>query len=79
MQLGEAIKVLDMSMPKYDEIKPYKASVENVKSLSMTPDKSGNVGIPASAKKKGMPISSVLPSTGKKGPKAKTSSDGYNF
>jgi hypothetical protein len=80
VQVADTVKELDMSMPSYDEIKPYKASVENVKSLSVTSQKGGNVGVSASEKKKSMPLSSVLPSMGKKGPKQeKTSPEGYTF
>ena len=79
MQIADSIKVLDMSLPAYDEIKTFKASVENVKSLSVTPAKGESIGIPTSQKKKGTPMSSVLPSVDKKGPKQKTSPEGYSF
>ena len=79
MQLATAVKMLDMSMPNYDEIKPFKTSVENVKSLSMAPEKGSKMGISASAKKRNTPLSSVRPNTEKKVPKVKTSSDGYIF
>jgi hypothetical protein len=44
--VSEAIKVLDMSLPSYDDVKSYKASVETVKSLSATPSKepAGSLG-----------------------------------
>jgi hypothetical protein len=79
VQLASSAKNLDMSMPKYDEIKSFKASVENVKSLSMAPEKGGNMGISASAKKRNTPLRSVRPNTEKNFPKVKTSSDGYTF
>jgi hypothetical protein len=31
--VADQIKTLDMSLPSYDEVKSFKASVENVKSL----------------------------------------------
>lgn len=75
MQVADTVKELDMSMPSYNEIKSFKASVETVKSLSVAP-KGGSSG----EKKKDIPLSSVLPSMGKKGPKQeKTSPEGYTF
>jgi hypothetical protein len=68
MHTADSVKMLDMSMPKYDEVKSYKASVETVKSLYVEPTQSGNVGIPASQLKKkgGLPASNVVPATEKK-------------
>jgi hypothetical protein len=52
-------------MPSYGEIKGYKASVENVKSLAAPEGKAEAVGTAASRKKKEKDASSVLPSVGK--------------
>jgi hypothetical protein len=80
VQIADAVKTLDMSMPSYSDIKGFKSSVENVKSLSVQETKGGSgggVGISASQKKRGMPMSSVLPSMGKKSAKAKSSENKY--
>jgi len=71
VQVADATKTLDMSLPTYDDVKSYKASTENVPGLTVTAGK-GGTGIPVSqAKRGGMPASSVLPSMGKKSAKEK--------
>lgn len=89
VQIAEAIKTLDMSLPSYDDVKSYKASVENVKSLSVTPptksstsstsqDKKAKINMDAEEKNSGgFNAASFLPSLGKQGPK--TSPEGYTF
>jgi hypothetical protein len=52
--------------------------------MYFSPKKSGALGIATSAKKRGgNPVSNILPSMNKEGPKTKkeknTSPDGYNF
>jgi hypothetical protein len=37
IQIADTVKELDFSLPSYDDIKSYKASIENVKSLSVAP------------------------------------------
>ena len=71
LQIADQIKLLDMSLPSYDDVKSSKASVENVKSLSVAPGKGGSAGVSSGQKKKGFPVSSVLPSMGKKSAKEK--------
>jgi hypothetical protein len=77
LSVADEVKMLDMSLPSYGDIKDPKASAGNVKSLTVTPPKGGSLGISAGLKKKGVPMSSVLPSMGKKGPKKKSSGLGY--
>lgn len=69
--VADQIKTLDMSLPSYDEVKSFKASVENVKSLSVQSGPSGSVGATTEDKKKGLSASSVLPSMNKKSAKEK--------
>lgn len=47
IQISEKIKELDFSLPSYDDIKSYKASTENVESLTIktTPIKPGSLGL----------------------------------
>ena len=78
LQVSDAIKTLDMSLPSYGDIKNPTASIENVESLSVKviPGSSGGgggggAGVTKSLKKTGIPMSSVLPSMGKKSAKAK--------
>mmetsp|Transcript_29875 Transcript_29875/g.82022 ORF Transcript_29875/g.82022 Transcript_29875/m.82022 type:complete len:156 (-) Transcript_29875:86-553(-) len=72
MLVADAIKTLDMSLPTYGDISSSKASVDNVKSLSVDPSKVPK-GIPASQSKKS---TSSKPVEKKK---KKTSVSGYVF
>jgi hypothetical protein len=81
-----------MSLPSYDEVKSYKASVETVKSLAVTPPTTNNkpIGLRTTADKErssddeskeekgGLSVSTFLPSMGKQGPKS-SSPQGYSF
>jgi hypothetical protein len=82
-----------MSLPSYDEVKSYKASVETVKSLVVTPSTTNNkpIGLRTTADKEsssaadeskeekgGLSVSTFLPSMGKQGPKS-SSPQGYSF
>lgn len=71
VQVADAVKTLDMSLPSYSDLKDSKSSIENVPSLSVAPSAGGGSGISRSQRKAGMPVSSVLPSMGKKSAKAK--------
>jgi len=82
VEVADAIKTLDMSLPSYGEIKGSKASIENVPSLAAPPSQGGgSVGVSTKKKKKssgggeggggGMSMSTFLPSMGKQGPKTK--------
>lgn len=62
-------------MPSYDDVKGFKASVENVPGLSLPQGEVQKMGILSSQKKKnGLPASSVLPSMGKTSAKDKEES-----
>jgi hypothetical protein len=94
VQIADSVRTLDMSMPKYDDLKSYKASVENVPGLSV-PGASisrGRVRVPSVERPQeengGMPVSSFLPSMGKKSaevkaaekqPTGKISTPSYDF
>jgi hypothetical protein len=84
IQVAETIKELDFSLPKYDDIKSYKASAENVESLTIkvSPIKPGSLGLSTASSSGVVPssasdddsnpvnsvMSSLLPSLSKKGP-----------
>lgn len=84
MMVADSVKMLDMSLPSYGDISDSKTSVENTKSLYLDPSTTKGMGIAASQKKKGIPMSSVLPSMGKesadkKKKKPSSSVGDYNF
>ncbi|KAL7558600.1 hypothetical protein ACA910_001300 [Epithemia clementina (nom. ined.)] len=82
MLVAEAIKTLDMSLPSYSDISSSKASVENVKSLSVDPATTKAVGVSSSTRKTGMSSygSSSSSSSSSKKKKSKSSSmPGYDF
>jgi hypothetical protein len=87
--IADQIKELDMSMPSYDDIKSSKASVENVKSLSVplkTTTEESSSSIAALQKKKSpSPTNSNVPSVKKSSKEKKKlsnsnlGSQGYEF
>jgi len=74
LQVSEAIKTLDFSMPSYDKISNYKASISNVDGLAVEPLEQEEVKpekvtkAKAPAKEGGSFASGFLPSMSKKGP-----------
>jgi hypothetical protein len=107
IQIADNVKELDFSLPSYEDIKSFKASAENVKSLTVQPkpfdpksislrtsssmvQTNDAAGVTTSAASSddatttsssfsSNPLSSILPSMSKKGPKQKVSYDGYTF
>jgi hypothetical protein len=104
IQIADTVKELDFSLPSYDDIKSYKASAENVQSLTVAPKafdpasiylrtsssssvqsssststETNTSGDAASNTETNPVLSSILPSLSKKGPKQRTSNDGYTF
>jgi hypothetical protein len=55
VQIAEAIKTLDFSLPSYDELKDPKASTENTKSLYVDPALVNKYGVVTSQSKNTSP------------------------
>lgn len=78
LQIADTIKTLDMSLPSYTDIKDSKASVSNVKSLSVDEPTKALVSTMKSRKKvetksdddTNAALSAILPSMGKKSAEA---------
>jgi hypothetical protein len=79
LQVADEIKTLDMSMPSYEDIKSYKASVETVETLA-APSASDqgtkkNVSIMKVTNPKARPLVLEFPGSAKKGTETKGSTD----
>jgi hypothetical protein len=61
--ISETIKVLDMSLPTYDDVKSSKASVSNVKSLYVDPKSNAGVVTSGQQKKQSSSYSSSINSS----------------
>jgi hypothetical protein len=79
-QVADEIKTLDMSMPSYEDIKSFKASVETVEGLSVPPasGKAKNTNIMKVTNPKAKPLVLQFPGSGKEKKETKGSLE-YNF
>lgn len=73
IQIADSVRIMDMSLPSYGDLKDAKASVANVEGLTLpdTPRAGSSYAASQKAAPSTSPMSSVLPSMGKSAKKEK--------